>query len=549
MAILTRILTPIQMPDIIQRFLRNEQKLELNRRRITPARRDRMAKSRPPEPRGLALSYASFLVGYQREINKTTRAEIVPVAKTILQTTRQDSAERQDGFLEDLITLIFEKVRGIVGELLGAPKLIFGITRQGERINAFNNKKYSAQMFRILGLNDLPVDETASILSSWNTENLQLIKGVNSEQISKLETLFLRSTRDGARAKSLVSEIARVMKSSTSRAALIAVDQTNKLNGQMDRLKQTNAGVDQYIWRTSQDERVRPLHAQREGIRFSWDKPPSDGHPGQPVRCRCTAEPDIEHFLDPKEAREKAEAEQAETLKLRKEVIAKAKKGPLKKRKARPAPTPAVPRARPAPAAPKPKLPKPRKDVDYRTSVKQPRTGKEIKFTPQQSSVDQLTRSIGNDDTLFREASIAERAQASQWSWVHGSKRKMSIITKEAVAQEFKLKGIVYNPRDFATPVSKVADMRETVRAVYSSTQEQLKARGIKTVRLYRGVEGNVVKPGVLESWTTKQDLAEKFGDRVLIQDVPINKIYNYRGSTNWVDGIHGNQAEFMVMT
>ena len=323
------------MTDIIQRFLRNEQKLELRRRRITPKRRNRMAKSRPPEPRGLALSYASFLVSYQREINKATRAEIIPVAKTILQTTREDSADRQDGFLEDLITLVFEKVRGIVSDLLGLPKLIIGIDRQGQRINAFNNKKYSAQIFRILGLNDLPIDETASILSSWNAENLQLIKGVNSEQISKLETLFLRSSRDGTRAKSLVTDIAAIMKSSTSRAALIAVDQTNKLNGQMDRLKQTNAGVDQYIWRTSRDERVRPLHAQREGIRFSWDKPPSDGHPGQPVRCRCTAEPDIEHFLDPAEAREKAKAEQGETLKLRREVIAKSKKGPLKKRRRR----------------------------------------------------------------------------------------------------------------------------------------------------------------------------------------------------------------------
>ena len=46
-------------------------------------------------------------------------------------------------------------------------------------------------------------------------------------------------------------------------------------------------------WRTVGDSRVRTAHRAREGQIFAWDKPPSDGHPGQPINCRCYAEPII----------------------------------------------------------------------------------------------------------------------------------------------------------------------------------------------------------------------------------------------------------------
>jgi SPP1 gp7 family putative phage head morphogenesis protein len=45
------------------------------------------------------------------------------------------------------------------------------------------------------------------------------------------------------------------------------------------------------VWSTQLDERVRPLHENREGQVFSWDDPPSDGHPGFPPGCRCVAAP------------------------------------------------------------------------------------------------------------------------------------------------------------------------------------------------------------------------------------------------------------------
>jgi len=67
--------------------------------------------------------------------------------------------------------------------------------------------------------------------------------------------------------------------------------QVLQLGGQANATIQQAAGVESYIWRTMRDSRVRPAHASRDGRRFRWDRPPSDGHPGAAYNCRCVAIP------------------------------------------------------------------------------------------------------------------------------------------------------------------------------------------------------------------------------------------------------------------
>ena len=52
--------------------------------------------------------------------------------------------------------------------------------------------------------------------------------------------------------------------------------------------------VENYIWRSQDDKRVRPDHAQYDDQIFSWADPPEGGHPGQGRNCRCSAEPIID---------------------------------------------------------------------------------------------------------------------------------------------------------------------------------------------------------------------------------------------------------------
>ena len=90
-------------------------------------------------------------------------------------------------------------------------------------------------------------------------------------------------------------------------AKLIARDQTSKLNSSLTKIRHQEVGIESYIWRTAEDERVvgtpgglypkpsnRAMHGDhyaRNGRTFYYDRPPADGSPGQAIQCRCVGLP------------------------------------------------------------------------------------------------------------------------------------------------------------------------------------------------------------------------------------------------------------------
>ena len=61
--------------------------------------------------------------------------------------------------------------------------------------------------------------------------------------------------------------------------------------GLVNELRQRALGIEQYVWRSRDDARVRDSHADFDDRIFDWDTPPEGGHPGQDYNCRCHAEP------------------------------------------------------------------------------------------------------------------------------------------------------------------------------------------------------------------------------------------------------------------
>ena len=131
----------------------------------------------------------------------------------------------------------------------------------------------------------------------WVRENLDLIGSLEAETLRKLRDELTRLIADGVPddeiEERLIAFLNKQLEVETNRAVLIGSDQVGKLNGRLMEYWQRSAGITEYRWQTMMDDRVRPLHADRQGLIFRWDKPPSDGHPGMAVRCRCVADPVI----------------------------------------------------------------------------------------------------------------------------------------------------------------------------------------------------------------------------------------------------------------
>lgn len=132
---------------------------------------------------------------------------------------------------------------------------------------------------------------------AWTRANAKLISSIAERHVDRIAEVVEAGVRAGSRASVVARRIQETTGISRRRAATIARDQVATLQGQVAAARQKKLGITSYRWRTAGDLRVRTAHRQREGRIFSWQQPPADGHPGQPINCRCTAEPVLDEVL------------------------------------------------------------------------------------------------------------------------------------------------------------------------------------------------------------------------------------------------------------
>jgi SPP1 gp7 family putative phage head morphogenesis protein len=145
------------------------------------------------------------------------------------------------------------------------------------------------------------------LLDQAIVDNVGMIKSIGQEHFAKVGRAVLDNYRGVPQVGdvSLTKRLQDIGNISKNRAKFIARDQTAKLTGDLNQARQQDNGIDEYDWKNAGDQRVvgNPSglypkgnrvhgdHWHRENKRFSWSKPPPDGHPGHAPGCRCYAKP------------------------------------------------------------------------------------------------------------------------------------------------------------------------------------------------------------------------------------------------------------------
>lgn len=179
-----------------------------------------------------------------------------------------------------------------------------------EGVDAIHRRATFEQLTRAIELSplDLPPDSVAWIKASdgtfstaksvsWAKANARLIRSIAEGHLDRVADVVAEGVRVGSRAEVVATRLREGVQISARKAKSIARDQIATLQGQVVAARQTRLGIAKYRWRTVGDSRVRTAHRAREGQIFAWDKPPPDGHPGQPINCRCYAEPVLDDIL------------------------------------------------------------------------------------------------------------------------------------------------------------------------------------------------------------------------------------------------------------
>jgi SPP1 gp7 family putative phage head morphogenesis protein len=136
-------------------------------------------------------------------------------------------------------------------------------------------------------------DDLVNLMSVKSEQFVSLIKNLSADTIYRIErevltSVFGRSNAEVAKALQEIEGIAR------NRARLIARDQASKLNAAMNEMRQQQAGIERFRWKTILDGRERASHHAKNNKIFAWGDRVEK--PGDAVNCRCRALAIIEEY-------------------------------------------------------------------------------------------------------------------------------------------------------------------------------------------------------------------------------------------------------------
>jgi SPP1 gp7 family putative phage head morphogenesis protein len=256
---------------------------------------------------------------YERYILKRLRGTISLInirLKPFFANNKLDSDTRIDDYVDDLQNLLTDIATFIT---VNDNQLIRDLLLTGRSILQYTNKQlYNsfkdiltvkvASPSLMLNILNQPLlnPDIDLLLKSWVSTNVSLIKTIQTDLLSQVGFVIESSYRSALSMPELTKQLQKRFNISRNKARLIARDQTAKLHSDYIKHEHKQVGITQYVWLTSNDERVRTSHKVLNGKVCQWNdeltyRDSEDGRlkskrsiggvplqVGQDFQCRCS---------------------------------------------------------------------------------------------------------------------------------------------------------------------------------------------------------------------------------------------------------------------
>ncbi len=265
-------------------------------RAVGVRRRRRQRLPRQIPPRNVERDYARELVALVVPAVVRAFAPLMAELPALLASARRErgDAARRDAGEGRRVRELVDQASGQMKSALSTEKIDQIAKKFAARTETHQRVQLGRQVRAAFGA-DVFIGDRAlrSLVENFAAENVALIRGVVSDVATRVEKTTISAVQGGMLHGDLAKKLEAEYGYTESRSILIARDQVGKLYGQINASRQKELGAEEFIWRTVHDERVRDEHEEIDGERFSYADGghPTEGLPGEPILCRCYAEP------------------------------------------------------------------------------------------------------------------------------------------------------------------------------------------------------------------------------------------------------------------
>ena len=279
---------------------RTAQQVALHRRFGLAKRRQRVPKQ--VYPKLIEMEYAKAMVSL---IHTEIRPAFAPLLRELPELLGRSIAEgqRMDVGESKRARDLIDMARRQMGISLDTSRIEALAHTFADRTQKHNAEQLGKQVRAALGVDLMGPAQQAMgtpihrLVDHFVQENVALIKSIPDVIATDMDKLVTRAFSSGMPHPALAQHIEQTFNVGESRARLIARDQIGKINGQVNSVRQQDLGITSFRWTTVGDERVRSEHEDLNGQQFDYSDPPDEGLPGEPIQCRCTAEPVFESIM------------------------------------------------------------------------------------------------------------------------------------------------------------------------------------------------------------------------------------------------------------
>lgn len=162
-----------------------------------------------------------------------------------------------------------------------------------QRIVRWHNNKWPATVRAATGVSVESLIQDKAIrddIIAALRRNVTLVTSVSEQARERIAQAIWNGWSNRTPRVEIAREINKALGLGRARSLRIAIDQTVKLSGLLDRDRMLEAGIDEFIWKHSGKIHYRPNHKERDGLPFKWSSDVGRNDPPsfQPF-CGCHA--------------------------------------------------------------------------------------------------------------------------------------------------------------------------------------------------------------------------------------------------------------------